>query len=468
MVGFHPLARCAPGGYTSLAVAGARRSQTTMGQGAGVPIWDEQGETMSRDRLEALQVERLRQTVAACHERVPLYRAALDERGIGPADITSLADLTRLPFTTKDDFRTTYPFGLFAVPLDEVVEVHSSSGTTGTPVVGGYTRADLDTWAELVARFASAAGVVRGDVAQVAFGYGMFTGGFGLHYGLQRVGALVVPHSAGNTQRQIQFMQDFGTTVLICTPSYALHLGEAVARAGVRERLALRLGLFGAEACSDALRARIEERWGISATDNYGLTEVIGPGVAGECEFKDGMHIAEDHFIVEVIDPVSGAPVADGEPGELVITSLTKQCSPVLRYRTRDLSRVTRERCPCGRTTVRMHKVIGRTDDMFIVSGVNVFPSTIESVLFQIEGLEPHYEIVLQRKGALDTFTVRVEVDEKLFNGWLDDLVAFERQVTETLRSALLVRPKVQLVEAGSLPRFEGKARRVIDERESD
>jgi phenylacetate-CoA ligase len=256
--------------------------------------------------------------------------------------------------------------------------------------------------------------------------------------------------------------------VLICTPSYALHLGEAVARAGVRERLALRLGLFGAEACSDALRARIEERWGISATDNYGLTEVIGPGVAGECECKDGMHIAEDHFIVEVLDPASGAPVADGEPGELVITSLTKQCSPVLRYRTRDLSRVTRESCPCGRTTARMHKVIGRTDDMFIVSGVNVFPSTIESVLFQIEGLEPHYEIVLQRKGALDTFVVRVEVDEKLFNGWLDDLVAFERQVTETLRSALLVRPKVQLVEAGSLPRFEGKARRVIDERGGD
>ena len=433
-----------------------------------MPIWDEQGETMSRDRLEALQLERLRRTVTACYERVPLYRVALDERGIGPADITSLSDLSRLPFTTKDDFRTTYPYGLFAVPLDEVVEVHSSSGTTGTPVVGGYTRADLDTWAELVARFASAAGVVRGDVAQVAFGYGMFTGGFGLHYGLQRIGALVVPHSAGNTQRQIQFMQDFGTTVLICTPSYALHLGEAVVRAGVRERLALRLGLFGAEACSDALRARIEERWGISATDNYGLTEVIGPGVAGECECKDGMHVAEDHFLVEVLDPVSGAPVADGEPGALVITSLTKQCSPVLRYRTRDLSRVTRERCPCGRTTARMHKVIGRTDDMFIVSGVNVFPSTIESVLFQIEGLEPHYEIVLQRKGALDTFTVRVEVDEKLFNGWLDDLVAFERQVTEQLRSALLVRPKVQLVEAGSLPRFEGKARRVIDERESD
>src|SRR5664280_424829 len=302
-------------------------------QGAGVPIWDEQGETMNRDRLEALQLERLRRTVTACYERVPLYRVALDERGIGPADITSLSDLSRLPFTTKDDFRTTYPYGLFAVPLDEVVEVHSSSGTTGTPVVGGYTRADLDTWAELAARLASAAGVVAGDVAQVAFGYGMFTGGFGLHYGLQRIGALVVPHSAGNTQRQIQFMQDFGTTVLICTPSYALYLSEAVEQAGVRDRLALRLGLFGAEACSDALRARIEQRWGISATDNYGLTEVIGPGVAGECEYKDGMHIAEDHFLLEVLDPASGAPVPEGEPGELVITSLTKQCSPVLRYR---------------------------------------------------------------------------------------------------------------------------------------
>ena len=320
----------------------------------------------------------------------------------------------------------------------------------------------------LVARLASAAGVVPGDVAQVAFGYGMFTGGFGLHYGLQRIGALVVPHSAGNTARQIQFMEDFGTTVLICTPSYALHLGEAAAQAGVRESLKLRLGLFGAEACSDALRARVEERWGISATDNYGLTEVIGPGVAGECEHKDGMHVAEDHFLVEVLDPTTGAPVPEGEVGELVFTSLTKECSPVLRYRTRDLSRITREPCACGRTTVRMHKVIGRTDDMFIISGVNVFPSTIEAVLFGIEGLEPHYEIVLERKGALDAFTVRVEVNERIFDGWMDDLVAFERRVSETLRSALLVRPKVKLVEAGTLPRSEGKARRVIDLRPAE
>jgi phenylacetate-CoA ligase len=423
---------------------------------------------MSRAALEALQLERLRRTVAACYEHVPLYRERLDGAGVRPGDIATLADVARLPFTTKDDFRTAYPYGLFAVPFDEVVEVHSSSGTTGTPVVGGYSRADLDTWADLVARLASAAGVVPGDVAQVAFGYGMFTGGFGLHYGLQRIGALVVPHSAGNTARQLQFMADFGATVLICTPSYALHLAEAAAQAGVRERLKLRLGLFGAEACSDALRARIEERWGISATDNYGLTEVIGPGVAGECERKDGMHIAEDHFLVEVLDPATGEPVPEGEVGELVFTSLTKECSPVLRYRTRDLSRVTREPCACGRTTARMGKVIGRTDDMFIVSGVNVFPSTIEAVLFAIEGLEPHYEIVLERKGALDTFTVRVEVNEQIFDGWMDDLVAFERRISETLRSALLVRPKVKLVEAGTLPRSEGKARRVIDQRPAD
>ena len=296
----------------------------------------------------------------------------------------------------------------------------------------------------------------------------MFTGGFGLHYGLQRVGAAVVPHSAGNTQRQIQFMEDFGATVLICTPSYALHLGEVVEKAGVRDRLKLRVGLFGAEACSDALRRQIEERWRISATDNYGLTEVMGPGVAGECECKQGMHINEDHFLVEVLDPATGAPVPEGEVGELVITSLTRQASPVLRYRTRDLSRVTYEPCACGRTTARMHKVVGRTDDMFIISGVNVFPSTIESVLYRIEGLEPHYEIVLERKGALDGFTVRVEVTEAIFNGWMDDLVAFEKRVAEELRSALLVRPRVQLVEPGTLARSEGKARRVIDERPKD
>ena len=395
-----------------------------------MPIWNEPRETMKRADLAALQLDGLRRTAALCSAHVPFYRAAFDELGVVPGDIATLADLSRLPFTTKDDFRRAYPYGLFAVPLEQVVEVHSSSGTTGTPVVGGYTRADLDTWAELVARLASAAGVVPGDVAQVAFGYGMFTGGFGLHYGLQRIGALVVPHSAGNTTRQIQFMQDFGTTVLICTPSYALYLSEAVEQAGVRDRLALRLGLFGAEACSDALRARIEQRWGISATDNYGLTEVIGPGIAGECEHKSGMHIAEDHFLVEVLDPASDEPVPDGEVGELVVTSLTKECSPVLRYRTGDLSRVTREPCACGRTTARMGKIIGRTDDMFIISGVNVFPSTVESVLFRIEGLEPHYEIVLSAKtSSTPSRCASRSARSSSTAGWTTSC-AFERQVS--------------------------------------
>jgi phenylacetate-CoA ligase len=431
-------------------------------------IWDVEHETMSRERLQALQLERLKATVATVYDRVPFYTTAMRRAAVEPGDVGTLDDIVALPFTTKDDYRTNYPFGLFAVPQSEVVEVHSSSGTTGKPVTVGYTRNDLDMWSELVARFACAAGVTRADIAHVAFGYGMFTGGFGLHYGLQRLGATVVPHSAGNTQRQIQFMEDFGATVLICTPSYALHLGEALLRAGARERLKLRLGLFGAEACSDSLRHQIEVRLQISATDNYGLTEVIGPGVAGECECKDGMHIAEDHFLVEVLDAATGRPVPDGEVGELVFTSLTKECSPVLRYRTRDLSRLVRETCSCGRTTARMHKVVGRTDDMFIISGVNVFPSTVESILFEIDGLEPHYEIVLERKGALDGFTVKVEVTDEIFNGWMDDLVAFEHLVTERLRSALLVRPKVKLVEAGTLPRSEGKAKRVIDLRPQD
>ena len=423
---------------------------------------------MDREALRALQLERLQRTVAWAYERVPFYTRAMDHRHMGPADVRTLDDLAGLPFTTKDDYRTNYPFGLFAVPLDETVEIHSSSGTTGKPVVVGYNRHDLDVWAELVARFATAAGVHAGDIAHIAFGYGMFTGGFGLHYGLQKLGALVVPHSAGNTQRQIQFMEDFGATVLVCTPSYALHLAEAAAQSGALERLSLRIGLFGAEACSESMRRQIEARLGISATDNYGITEVIGPGISGECERKDGMHVSEDHFLLEVIEPSTGEPVPEGEVGELVLTSLTRECSPVLRYRTRDLSRVTYEPCACGRTTVKMHKVVGRTDDMFIVSGVNVFPSTIESVLYQIDGLEPHYEIVLEREGALDGFTVKVEVTEEIFNGWMDDLVAFEKQVGEKLRTALLVRPKVQLVEPGTLPRSEGKARRVVDNRPKD
>ena len=431
-------------------------------------IWDLANETMDREALASLQLERLKATVGRCYESVPLYRSRLDAVGTVPADVRSLDDLRRLPFTTKDDFRDNYPFGLFAVPQSAVVRIHSSSGTTGKPVVGGYTRSDLEMWSELIARIVTAAGVTRDDVAQISFGYGMFTGGFGLHYGLEKVGAVVVPLSAGNTARQIQFMQDFGTTVLIATPSYALYIGEVVRDQGIDPAsLKLRLGLFGAEACSDEMRAQIEARLPMRATDNYGLTEVIGPGVAGECELRTGQHVNEDHFIVECLDPASGEPVGEGEVGELVFTSLTKEALPVLRYRTRDLCSVSTERCACGRTTARLGKFRGRTDDMFIISGVNVFPSTIESVLFQIEGIEPHYVIVLGREHGQDTFEVHVEVTEQVFNGWMDDLRAFERQVAERLRSVLLVRPKVRLVEPGSLERTAGKAKRVIDSRPS-
>jgi phenylacetate-CoA ligase len=430
-------------------------------------IWDPQHETMDRERLEELQLERLRSLLSRVYDNVPFYRSALDACGFAPGDLNSLADLRRLPFTEKNDFRDHYPYGLFAVPLDEVIEIHSSSGTTGKAVVGGYTRADLDTWTELVCRLSVAVGAGPGDIAQVAFGYGMFTGGFGLHYGLQRAGVAVVPISAGNTARQIKVMKDFGTTILIATPSYALYLGEAIDKLHAdRSKLKLRLGMFGAETCSEEARARIEERLPIRATDNYGLTELTGPGVAGECECRSGMHISEDHFIAECLDPATGEPVGDGEVGELVVTALSRQCSPVLRYRTRDLTTLTREPCACGRTTARMGKVVGRTDDMFIISGVNIFPSHVESVLFQIEGVEPFYQIVLGRSAAgLDTFEVHVEVTDTLFDGWMDDLRAFERRVTEELRSALLVRPKVKLVEPGSLERSEGKARRVIDKR---
>jgi phenylacetate-CoA ligase len=430
-------------------------------------IWDPQHETMQRERLEELQRARLREMLARVYERVPFYRKKLDAVGFAPGDVTGLGDLARLPFTEKSDFRDHYPYGLFAVPLDEVVEIHSSSGTTGKAVVGGYTRTDLETWTELVCRLAVAAGAHQDDVAQIAFGYGMFTGGFGLHYGLQRAGVAVVPISAGNTARQIKVMQDFGTTILIATPSYALYIGEVVQRREVDPTsLRLRLGMFGAETCTEAMRAQVEARLPIVATDNYGLTELTGPGVAGECECRAGMHISEDHFIAECLDPATCEPVPDGEIGELVVTALTRECSPVLRYRTRDLTTLTREPCACGRTTARIGKVVGRTDDMFIISGVNVFPSHVESVLCQIEGVQPFYQIVLERApSGLDTFEVHVEVTDTLFDGWMDDLRAFERRVTEELRSALLVRPKVKLVEPGTLERSEGKAKRVVDER---
>ena len=428
-------------------------------------IWDPTHETMDREHLEALQLARLRDLAARVYDRVPFYRTRFGDAGVEPGDLNGLDDLARLPFTEKSDFRDEYPTGLFAVPRADVVEVHSSSGTTGKPVVCGFTAADLETWAELVCRLAVAVGVGRDDVAQVTLGYGMFTGGFGLHYGLQRAGAEVLPLSAGNTERQIQFMRDLGTTVLIATPTYALHLGDVVRGSGLAAgELKLRLGLFGAEACSEQLRFHIEAMLPLVATDNYGLTEVLGPGVAGECECRSGMHVAEDHFIVECLDPATGRPVPDGEVGELVFTTLTRECSPVLRYRTRDLSTVTRATCACGRTLARIGKVVGRTDEMFIVNGVNVFPSAVEQVLLAVDGVKPFYRIVLDTVGGLDRFQVQVEVDGSVLADGAD-LSAFEERVAEELRAVLVVRPLVTALSPGAIERSEGKTRRVFDQR---
>jgi len=367
-----------------------------------MPIWNPEYETMSRPELEALQLRRLQSTVAWVYERVPYYREELERRGVRPKDIKSLEDVRRLPMTDKTALRDTYPFGMFAVPLEQVVRVHSSSGTTGKPIVVGYTKGDLNTWSELTARIASAAGVTPHDRVQMAFLYGMFTGGWGMHYGIERLGATVFPAGSGNTERHLTMMQDFGTTVLVSTPSYALYIAEVAEKAGIDMRaLPLRLGLFGGEPSGEGMRDEIERRLGILATDNYGLSEVMGPGVSGECEHQCGLHMAEDHFLFEVVDPTSGEPCGPGEEGELIITSLTKEAFPVLRYRTHDLTVIDGEPCRCGRTLARMHKVRTRTDDMLIIRGVNVFPSQIEDVLLKVEGLTPHYLIVVDCRGRV-------------------------------------------------------------------
>jgi phenylacetate-CoA ligase len=430
-------------------------------------IWNAEYECMDRESLRELQLRRLQATVSWVYDRVPHYRETLDAAGVRPRDIRSLEDARTLPFTDKATLRDTYPFGLFAVDLDDVVRIHSSSGTTGKPIVVGYTRGDIATWTELTARIASAAGVVHTDLAQMAFGYGMFTGGFGMHYGLERVGATVIPASAGNTERHLMMMEDFGTTVLVSTPSYALYIAEVGERIGVDfSKLPLRLGLFGAEPCSDAARREIEEKLHIRATDNYGLSEVMGPGVSGECECQCGLHVAEDHFLLEIVDPVSGETMPDGDVGELVITPLTKEAFPVLRYRTHDLTRLYTERCECGRTMARMDAVRQRTDDMLIIRGVNVFPSQIEDVLFKIEGIRPHYLIVVDRKHGLDDIELRIEVADEVFSDIMADMVAFTRHVSERLHGVLGLNVKVTLVEPGTIERTAGKAKKVLDMRE--
>jgi len=428
--------------------------------------WEQENERMEREELQQLQLERLQATLHRVYMNVPFYRKKFDELGIDPDGFTSLSDLKNLPFTSKGDLMDNYPYGLFAVPLREVVRIHASSGTTGMSTVVGYTKNDIKTWSNLVARILTAGGITKDDVVQIAFGYGLFTGGFGLHYGAERIGASVIPISSGNTRRQVKIMQDFKTTALVCTPSYALLIADAISEAGINvNSLSLKYGLFGAEPWSEGMRQEIQGRLKIAATDNYGLSEVMGPGVAGECLERNGLHINEDHFLVEVIHPQTLQPVPPGEIGELVITTLTKEAFPVIRFRTRDLTRLITEACPCGRTLVKMGRVMGRTDDMLIIKGVNVFPSQIESVLFAIEGTEPHYQIVVDRKGALDEVTILVEVSEAIFFDEMKKQRELIDLITRRLTSELGISVEVKLVEKKTLERFEGKAKRVIDKR---
>jgi phenylacetate-CoA ligase len=434
--------------------------------GGAYMYWQPESECMEREELEQLQLERLESTLNRVYKNVPFYRKKFDEIGFNPDDLRSLDDLKRLPFTAKNDLRENYPYGLFAVPLREVVRVHASSGTTGLSTVVGYTRNDIKTWSNLVARIIVAAGVTADDVIQISFNYGLFTGAFGLHYGAERLGASVIPMSSGNTKRQIKIMQDFKTTALVSTPSYAMLIADTIREMGINpSALSLKYGLFGAEPWSDAMRKDIQERLNIIATDNYGLSEVMGPGVAGECLERNGLHINEDHFLVEVINPDTLDPVKPGEVGELVITTLTKEAFPVIRFRTRDLTRLMSEPCPCGRTLRRMKRVMARTDDMLIIRGVNVFPQQIEKVLFDVEGVEPHYQIIIDRNGALDETSVLVEVSEKFFF----DEMKKQRELVETIKkrlaSELGISVEVKIVEKKTLERFEGKAKRVIDNR---
>ena len=430
-------------------------------------IFNEEFETLPREALEAIQLRRLQALLERVYNLVPFYRQKYDAAGIKPGDIKTLKDLQRLPFTTKQDLRDNYPFGMFAVPMEQVVRIHASSGTTGKPTVVGYTNRDIQTWSELIARTLSAAGVGRGDIVHNAYGYGLFTGGLGFHYGIERLGASVIPVSGGNTKRQIMLLQDFGPTVITCTPSFSLHLYDVAKDMGVDfASLKLRVGICGAEPWSEAMRAEIEKKLGIDVLDVYGLSEIMGPGVSIEClEAKSGLHMFEDHFLPEIIDPNSMASLPYGQTGELVITTLTKEAFPVIRYRTRDISSLHPEPCKCGRTMVRMGRIQGRTDDMLIIRGVNVFPSQIEAVLMEIQGVEPHYQIVVDRSGQMDTLEVKVEVDEVTFSDEVRQLQVLEKKIEHNIKDYLGVSAKVRLVEPRSIPRSEGKAQRVIDKR---
>lgn len=422
-------------------------------------------ETASREKLHEIQSERLAKIVKSCYENVPFYKQKLEEAGVLPDDIKSIDDIVKLPFTVKQDLRDTYPYGLFAVPKSDLIRIHASSGTTGKQTVVGYTRNDVDIWSDGCARAIAAAGGTKEDYIHISYGYGLFTGGLGLHYGAEKLGATAIPVSSGNTARQVLILQDFGSNILCCTPSYAMYIGETLREMGVSpDSLPLRAGIFGAEPWSENMRLQIERLLGIDAYDIYGLSEIAGPGVSYECRMKDGLHVCEDYFYPEIIDPETLLPVPDGTFGELVFTCIGKEALPLIRYRTRDISALTHETCACGRTLVRMHKPRGRTDDMLIIRGINVFPSQVEHVILSC-GLEPNYQIIVDRKDSLDTMTVKIEMTDAMFSDAVRDIDRTEQTIKAKLMSVLNIAAGVKLVEPRSLPRSEGKAVRVIDNR---
>ncbi len=429
-------------------------------------IWNQDIECASREQMRELQSQRLVKMLGRVYENVPFYRAKLKEKGIEPGDIKGIDQLKDLPFTLKTDLRDNYPFGLFATPQSEVVRVHASSGTTGKPTVVGYTRNDIDMWSEVVARSLTMAGITKNDIVQVAYGYGLFTGGLGLHYGAEKIGAAVVPISGGNTQKQLQLMVDFGSTVIACTPSYAAYLGESIRKEGIDPKsIKLRAGVFGAEPWTEQMRIQIQDLLGLKAYDIYGLTEVIGPGVSMECEHQNGSHIFEDHFIPEIIDPNTLEILPYGEVGELVFTPVSREAMPLLRYRTRDLTRLHAGKCACGRTLVRMEKCLGRTDDMLIIRGVNVFPSQVESVLLKLAETSPHYQLIVSRENNLDSLEIKVEIDEQFWSDEVKVLEALRQRIHHNISSVLGISATIRLVEPRSIERSEGKAKRVIDNR---
>jgi phenylacetate-CoA ligase len=429
-------------------------------------IWDKEKECIDREDLKQLQLERLQSTIHRVYRNVPFYRRMFDRQGIDPDSFSSIEDIKKIPFTTKNDLRENYPYGLFAVPLREIVRIHTSSGTTGMPIVVGYTKGDLKTWSELVARVLSAGGITKDDVIQIAFNYGLFTGAFGFHYGAEKIGASVIPISIENPKKQIKIMQDYKTTALISTPSYALLIANTILEMDINPNsLSLKFGLFGAEPWSERMRKEIEEKLKITATDNYGLSEVMGPGVAGECLEKNGLHINEDHFLFEILDPHTLEPLEEGQTGELVITTLTKEAFPVLRFRTGDLTRFLPGQCPCGRTLRRIDRIMGRTDDMIIIRGLKIFPSQIEAILYEIEGKQPNYQIILERQSGIDSITILLEVTEDIFSDVMKEQSQLINIIKDRLSSEFGLSFNVKLAEKRSLEKIDGKLKKVIDRR---